>query len=225
MWSNTLYAADPGEDGWGATCRLLGIQCDGSEALLKTAGTQTTPCMCERFSIQDRIEFAQIVASKRTAEEQRRGQYFRFLRRALSIKRSYYSRISNERVWKAAGKPYIPSQKILEQQFKLLIQCVTTPPTEPFHHVVFVPGYKDRVKFTKSKSRGHPARYWFELVSKEAVRFRNHYLDYHALTGRSDFLGLKQLLQNALSLVSTWQLRLRAERNIYSKTVGSAWQS
>ena len=69
--------------------------------------------------------------------------YFRFLRRALSIKHSYYSRISNERVWKAAGKPHIPSQKILQQQFKLLIQCVTTPPNEPFHHVVFSHGYKE----------------------------------------------------------------------------------
>ena len=74
--------------------------------------------------------------------------YFRFLRRALSIKHSYCSRISNERVWKAAGKPHIPSQKILQQQLKLLIQCVTTPPTEPFHHVVFSPGNKDRVKNT-----------------------------------------------------------------------------
>ena len=98
-------------------------------------------------------------------------------------------------VWKAAGKPYIPSQKLLQQEFKLLIQCVTTPPSEPFHHVVFALGYKDRVKLTKSKSRGHPARYWFELVFKEAVRFLNHYLDYHALTGRRDFLGIKQMLQ------------------------------
>ena len=53
--------------------------------------------------------------------------YFRFLRRALSIKHSYYSRISNQRVWKAAGKPHIPSQKLLQQQFKLLIQCVNRP--------------------------------------------------------------------------------------------------
>ena len=34
--------------------------------------------------------------------------YFRHLRRALSIKASYYSRISNQRVWKAAGKSVCP---------------------------------------------------------------------------------------------------------------------
>ena len=154
--------------------------------------------------------------------------YFRFLRRALSIKHSYYSRISNQRVWKAAGKPHIPSQKLLQQQFKLLIQCVTTPPSEPFHHVVFAPGYKDRVKFTKSKSRGHPARYWFELVSKEALRFLNHYLEYHALTGGKDFLGLKQLLQKDPKFgeyLATAPTRGAQYFPMYSKTVGGAWQS
>ena len=36
------------------------------------------------------------------------GHYFRRLRRALKIKASYYSRISNYRVWKAAQKPSTP---------------------------------------------------------------------------------------------------------------------
>ena len=105
---------------------------------------------------------------------------------------------------------------------------MTTPPSEPFHHVVFAPGYKDRVKFTKSKSRGHPARYWFELVSKEAVRFLNHYLDYYALTGRKDFLGLKQLLQKDPKFgeyLATAPTRGAQYFPMYSKTVGSAWQS
>ena len=53
--------------------------------------------------------------------------YFRFLRRALSIKHSYYSRISNERVWKAAGKPHIPFQKRLQQQFKTFPPCGFLP--------------------------------------------------------------------------------------------------
>ena len=107
--------------------------------------------------------------------------YFRHLRRALSIKASYYSKSSNYRVWKAAGKPHIPFQTILQQQFKMLIKTTTTPPSEPLHHVVFSPGYKDRIKFSKSKSRGHPARYWFELVAQEALRAYNSDLDHHAL--------------------------------------------
>ena len=155
--------------------------------------------------------------------------YFRHLRRALSIKASYYSKVSNFRVWKAAGKPHIPSQTILQQQLKMLIKSTTTPPTEPLHHVVFCPGYKDRIKFSKSKSRGHPARYWFELVVQEALRAYNSYLDHHALQNlRGDFLGLKQLLQKDCKFgeyLMTAPTRTPSCFPLYRKTVGSAWQA
>ena len=35
-------------------------------------------------------------------------QYYRFLRRAIGIKASYYSRVSNEDVWAQAGRPQKP---------------------------------------------------------------------------------------------------------------------
>ena len=163
------------------------------------------------------------------------GWYFRYLRRALKIKSSYYSRISNKRVWKCAGRPVLPSQTLLSSQFKLLTQSITTPPDKPQHHVVFSPGYKDRVKFTKSKSRGHPARYWFELVSSEAIRYLNHHIDHSAPPRtegyRRDFLGplgLKQHLNLDPSFgdrLTTAPTRAPTLFPLYQKTVGCAWQA
>ena len=155
--------------------------------------------------------------------------YFRHLRRALSIKASYYSRVSNQRVWKAAGKRPIPSQTILQQQFKMLIKSTTTPPADPLHHVMFSPGYKDRIKFTKSKSRGHPARYWYDLVSQETIRAYHQYLNQHSIRdARKDFLGLKQRIHTDAKFgeyLTTAPTRTPQCFPLYRKTVGSAWQA
>ena len=157
------------------------------------------------------------------------GWYFRHLRRALGIKHSYYSRIPNVKVWKTAGRPFIPSQTIYKQQFQLLLKSLTTPPNQPVHHVVFSPGFKDRIKFTKSKSRGHPARYWYELVSKEAVRFYQYHLDHHAMPERRrDFLGLIQFLRSDSQFGDTLTTAPTRKPEIFpmfSTSVGSAWQA
>ena len=155
--------------------------------------------------------------------------FFRHLRRALSIKASYYSRISNQRVWKAAGKKRMPSQAILQQQFKMLIKSTTTPPTDPLHHVLFSPGYKDRIKFAKSKSRGHPARYWYDQVSQEAIRAYHQYLHQHSISDvRRDFLGPKQRINLEAQFgeyLTTAPTRTPQCFPLYRKTVGSAWQA
>ena len=41
------------------------------------------------------------------------GWYFRYLRRAIGVKASFYSRISNQRVWVLAGRPILPTQILL----------------------------------------------------------------------------------------------------------------
>ena len=90
------------------------------------------------------------------------------------------------------------------------------------------PGYKDRIKFIKSESRGHPARYWFELVSTDVARLLNRYLDYHAISGRRDFPGLKQPINRDPKFgeyLATARTRGAQYFQMYSKTVGSAWQS
>ena len=40
------------------------------------------------------------------------GVYFRFLRRIIGIKASYYSRISNHAVWRRANYPQRPSDDL-----------------------------------------------------------------------------------------------------------------
>ena len=155
--------------------------------------------------------------------------FFRHFRRALSIKASYYARISNQRVWKAAGKKPMPSQIILQQQFKMLIKSTTTPPSDPLHHVMFSPGYKDRIKFTKSKSRGHPARYWYDLVSQEALRAYHQYFNQRSINDVcKDFLGLKQRINTDTKFgeyLMTVPTRTPHCFPLYRKTVGSAWQA
>ena len=143
------------------------------------------------------------------------GHYFRVLRRALKIKASCYSRISNYRVWKAAQRPLLPSQQILSQELELLIKAMTTPPAQPLHHVIFSPGYQDRVRFSKSKSRGHLAKYRLELVTKQALIFHNQYLDHSDLEVTRDIKGLARLVQkdgNYGSSLMTAPMRKRTAR-------------
>ena len=89
--------------------------------------------------------------------------YFQHLRRCMGIKASYYSRITNASVWKLAGKPVTPSQTLTSAQLAQLAKILITPPDDPIHHVVFSPGVKDRIKFTKGIRRGPSHRYWLEL--------------------------------------------------------------
>ena len=63
--------------------------------------------------------------------------FHRFLRRSMGIKSSYYSRFTNLRVWNLAGKPRLPSQQLVTQQLQLLVKTLSTPPSDPIHHVVF----------------------------------------------------------------------------------------
>ena len=52
------------------------------------------------------------------------GQYYRFLRRAIGIKASYYSHISKQEVWTQASKPTLPSQTLSHRQYQLYIQVI-----------------------------------------------------------------------------------------------------
>ena len=61
---------------------------------------------------------------------------YRYLRRAIATKASYYSRIPKKTVWFQAGKPLVPSQTILSSQFKQLTECLATPQDDPLYHVV-----------------------------------------------------------------------------------------
>ena len=157
------------------------------------------------------------------------GWFFRYLRRAVGIKHSFYSRISNERVWKFTGRPQLPSQKLLHNQLQTLVEITTLPSTDPKHHVVFSPGLKDRVRFTKSAHRGHPRPYWYEIVSRQAIIVLNSYLDHSANRpeSRRDFLGFKQILQDRdfrryLHAAPTRHIEIF---QYFRRSIGSAWLS
>ena len=81
----------------------------------------------------------------------------------MGIKASYFSHVTNARVWSLAGRPVIPPQQLTSNQLKQLATYLVNPPDDPIHHVVFSPGCKDRIKYTKGLRRGHPQRYWLEI--------------------------------------------------------------
>ena len=86
------------------------------------------------------------------------------------IQASYYTRIPNQRIWNAAGRPTLPSQTLLPKQQSRLIKGTPAAPPDPLHHAIFSPGYQDRIKFPKSRNRGYPRQYWFAVVSSQAIK-------------------------------------------------------
>jgi len=78
--------------------------------------------------------------------------YFRFLRRVVNIKASYFSRISNHIVWRTANYPTKPSSFLYNAQQKLIEAVYSTDLSEPLHNVVFTSVYKDRIIATDLKA-------------------------------------------------------------------------
>ena len=155
--------------------------------------------------------------------------YHRYLRRALGVKDSYYSHISNRRVWTLAGRPTLPSQILTSAQLKQLANSLATPPNNPVHHVVYSPGCKDRIKFTKSSHRGHPQRYWLELSTEYALPVLKEYIRLNRINTeeqRQDFLGLKHLLNRDplfLSFLESAPTRCPHLFKRHAKALACAW--
>ena len=93
------------------------------------------------------------------------GQYYRFLRRVVGVKASYYSRITNAAVWDKANNPKLPSQFLFEAQYKMFVNVFRQDRTSPTHAVVFGPNHKDRI-LLKGRRRGMQFPYWVEVYSK-----------------------------------------------------------
>ena len=91
--------------------------------------------------------------------------YFRFLRRIINIKASYYSRITNNEVWWRAGYPKRPSEFITKAQFSMYQNVFAAPSEDPLHHVVFANAYKDRIQ-TEGRRRGMKFPYWIEVTTQ-----------------------------------------------------------
>ena len=154
------------------------------------------------------------------------GWYHRYLRRCIGVKASYYSHVSNRRVSACAGRPKLPSQILMEQQIHQFCKILATPPDNPIHHVVFSPGYKDRIKFARAARRGHPQRYWLEQMVEWILPAFQAHIDQTAPEHRRDLLGLKQYLQ--LHPEFSLQLETAPTRspNLFKRhaALGCAWQ-
>ena len=157
--------------------------------------------------------------------------FYRYLRRAIGVKASYYSRITNRNVWERAGRPTLPSQSVLSLQFRQLIECLATPPDDPLYHVIFSPGYKDRVGIQKNSKRGPPPPHWLGLITSKVMEAFNQQVTQdpeYPIHSRKDFLGLVQYLRNYPSYSSKLVAAPTREAHMfsmYSKSIGSAWRS
>ena len=93
------------------------------------------------------------------------GFWFRFLRRIVGIKASFYSRITNAEVYTKANSPEKPSTTLLYTQYKTTVEIFKEPPSDPMHSVVFASSFKDRILY-QGRRRGMQFPYWIEVQTK-----------------------------------------------------------
>ena len=93
------------------------------------------------------------------------GCWFRFLRRVVGIKASYYSRVSNEEVYRVAGRPEKPSTMLQYQQYKMMVELFQADLTQPIHSVAFSSAFKDRI-ISQGRRRAMQFPYWLEVTTK-----------------------------------------------------------
>ena len=149
--------------------------------------------------------------------------YFRFLRRVMRIKHSYYSRISNFEVWVRAGRPMQPSFILQHRQYKQLLTLLHSTPDDPLHNIVFCSAFRDRLQYNP-KARGRPKPYWLQIVGEQAVNILQLYHKYDAWEYSLDIKGIKRIIdrhpdfQHHLLAAPTraWQ-QLRAGRGLKKK--------
>ena len=91
--------------------------------------------------------------------------YYRFLRRVVGIKASYYSRITNLEVWHKARDPKLPSETLHKLQLTMMREVFTQPRTDITHSVVFGSAFKDRI-LSQGRRRGMQFPYWIEVMCK-----------------------------------------------------------
>ena len=85
--------------------------------------------------------------------------FYRLLRRCIGIKASFYSRISNQDVWKQGGEPTPPSKLLNSKQKDLLGSVFLANTKDPVHSIMFCSAYKDRI-LTQGKRKGRKCPYW-----------------------------------------------------------------
>ena len=93
------------------------------------------------------------------------GQSYRLLRRAIGLKASYYSRVSNLDAWTQAFKPQRPSESLRIAQYKMLHEVCAQPEKSPLYNVVFCAGNNDGI-LAQGRRHGMQFPYWIEVILK-----------------------------------------------------------
>ena len=88
-----------------------------------------------------------------------------FLRRAIGIKASDYSRISNADVWTQSGRPSRPAEDLKVAQYKMLHEVFQSQEQDPTYNVVFCSGNIDRI-LAQGRRRAVQFPYWIEHVKE-----------------------------------------------------------
>ena len=132
------------------------------------------------------------------------GVYFRFLRRILGIKASYYSRVSNHEVWRKANYPRRPSDRLSKLQYKMMSEVFNSPMEDPLHNVVFNAAYRDRIVI-KGRHRGRKRPYWLETTAQ--MHFPTKWAQYSGRTHLGRFTVYAEINRD---LRSTGQAPMRA---------------
>ena len=112
--------------------------------------------------------------------------YFRFLRRIVGIKASFYSRVSNNIVWSRANYPQRPSDRLNKLQYRMLSEVFQAPMDDPLHNVVFNSAYRDRIQI-RGRHRGRRKPYWLETTTQ------SYFPHVWATHPRSGILGPNQV--------------------------------
>ena len=94
------------------------------------------------------------------------------MRRVLRIKASFYSRISNEEVWKRA-KTVPLSDKLLTQQLKYLGHVMRAEHTDPIYFTCFNESLHYRT-YGFVRRRGRPKEQWADELIKLVAQRSNH---------------------------------------------------
>ena len=72
--------------------------------------------------------------------------FFRFLRRIVGIKTSYYSRINNHGMRRTANYSKKSSEKMHKTQYKMLNEIFFADIDNPMHNMVFASNFRDRIR-------------------------------------------------------------------------------
>ena len=145
----------------------------------------------------------------------------------MGTKASYYSHVADSRVWTLEGRPTVPSMTLTPAQLKQLPVCLSKPPSKPVRHVVFSPGSKDRIKYTKELRRGHPQRYWLALNLEIPFPILQAYAEHTAQELRRDAIGIPRMLNRGSGFAEylvTAPTRQKGLCARHVKQLGSAWQ-